>query len=438
MNEIDTKLFDQQLKSFLKNPAVIDGGLPVRESPFPCRDVSNKQALDKIKQVFEHYWAKNQDIPYQADFESVYCDEFSEYHGGGYADAVSSGSVAVYIALKLLDLPHNAKIAVSPVTDPGAISAVLFAGLIPVLVDSEKGQFNISATTLKETLEQNSDVSAIMLTHVGGIPLNMLDVMKVANKYDLDVVEDCSQAHGAEVNGQKIGTFGRVAAYSTMFTKNHSTGSSGGVVLCSTKDDYWEVRSLADRKKPFSDPNFNPRAPGSFLGPGLNFNSNEIACALGSLSLEVLDKTIDERQKKVDLLTRLLFRSKLFSPLSVPLNVKTSYFFCTLVISNELSEKVIEELKDVLVLEGVSLNVDYKYVVSEWGWLKRLMPNLSSTPNATNLRKRSVNVLFHEKYSDADIKDLALVIYRAEHQITNKNNIDFNDSLVNLTFKNNK
>jgi dTDP-4-amino-4,6-dideoxygalactose transaminase len=423
MSKIDNKLFQQKLKILLTKPAVIDGGLPLRENAFPCRDASSPRALDKVKQVFEHYWQKNQDIPYQADFEETYCKAFSAYHSGGFVDAVSSGSVAVYLALAVLDLPHGSKIGISPVTDPGAVSAVLLAGLVPIIVDSAPGDFNISADTLNAALISDPEIKATLLTHVGGIPLNMFDIMAVAKQHFVEVVEDCSQAHGAEVLGKKVGTFGRLAAFSTMFTKNHSTGSSGGVVLCSSEKDYWTLRSLADRQKPFSDPAFDPRDPGCFLGPGLNFNSNEIACALGSLSLGDLDETISKRQEKVNLMRDLLSQSSLFSLLTFPDNLKPSYFFCTLSITEKLSESEVNQLKDTLHQEGVSLNVNYKYVVSEWNWMKKLFPRMPLTTNASNFRKRSINVLFHEKYSDADMQDLALAILRAEFRMIKETDI---------------
>lgn len=393
---------------------VIRGGKLLRSAPFPCRDVMGKDALKCVEGVFRHYWQAHQDVPYQAHFEAQYCEQFARYYGGGFADAVNSGSVAVYLTLMALGLEKDSKVMISPVTDPGSVSAVFMAGYQPVVADAEAGLFNIGPDTVNNCLVEHPDIKAALLTHVGGLPIDMPAISTLLAQNDIELIEDCSQIHGGKIGDKFIGTFGRFAAFSTMFTKNHTTGSTGGVVLCFDEADYWLIRGLADRQKPFNAEHFNPRDPGGFLGPGLNYNCNEIACALGMKSLAVLDSVIARRQEQANTFNAALRHSAAYVPIDVIDGGVASYFFLNVNLSNTLTDAQVDRLKAALTAEQSSINQDYRYVVCEWDWFRKYAVFQSKTPNAILQRQRSINILYHEKYSDADIKDVLLAMHRAE------------------------
>ncbi|GEA11675.1 DegT/DnrJ/EryC1/StrS family aminotransferase [Alteromonas sp. KUL49] len=407
--------FDKASLEVLISKPVVVGGSPVRHSPFPCRDVMGKEALAQVEKVFEFYWQQQQDVPYQAHFEDEYCKAFADFYGGGYADAVNSGSVAVYLAVQALNLAPGAKVLVSPVTDPGSVSAVMLAGLTPVICDSASGSFNLDAETINQAIDEHGqDIQAAVLTHVGGLALDMPAICKILSKHQIRLIEDCSQIHGGSISGKMVGSFGEFAVFSTMFTKNHTTGSTGGVVLCQDESDYWVVRGLADRRKPFGNEGFNQRDPGSFLGPGLNYNANEISCALGLQSLNTLPSVIETRQRQVDYINTLLANSETFVPVLPIEQSVSSYFFHNVKLSDNLSDHQVERLKHALHGEQTSINPDYRYVVSEWDWFKEQAGCQSSTPNATRHRQRSINILFHEKYTDEDLESIVVSLLRAE------------------------
>src|SRR5699024_4098238 len=113
----------------------------------------------------------------------------------------------------------------------------------------------------------------------------------LGKKHNIPVVEDCAQAHEAKINGQLVGTFGDIAAFSTMFGKHHSTGGQGGVVF--TKDEalYKRARQASDRGKPFGLPAgaTNPIA-------SLNFNLNDLAATIGREQLKKLPGLVERRR----------------------------------------------------------------------------------------------------------------------------------------------
>ena len=165
--------------------------------------------------------------------ELAYEQEFAAYMGGGYVDMVNSGTTAVFAAVGALQLPAGSEVIVPPITDPGGAMPVALLNLVPVVADAAPGTFNAGAAEIEAVI--TSRTSGIVIAHIAGEPCDMAAIMAVADKHNLPVIEDCAQAHGARFNGQLVGTFGAIAAVSTMSGKHHATGPQGGVVF--SKDE---------------------------------------------------------------------------------------------------------------------------------------------------------------------------------------------------------
>ena len=221
--------------------------------------------------------------------EQAYCEAFARYLGGGYADAVNSGTNALYVALQALDLEPGSEVIVPPVTDPGGMMPVPLTMCIPVPADSDPGSILTSAEQIRTVLTDRT--SAIVVTHLGGHPVDMDPIIELAAERQIPVVEDCAQAHGAVYKGRMLGTLGTISAFSTMFGKHHSTGGQGGVIF--TRDPLLLVkaRQVGDRGKPFGIPN----SDGNLLA-GLNFNQTEINMAIGRVQLDKLPASIRARR----------------------------------------------------------------------------------------------------------------------------------------------
>ena len=395
-----------------KSDLALYGGSPVRTKPLAYRALFGKQELRAIGRVFHDSWENKQDFGYQGKFEDEYTSAFCSFQGGGYADAVCSGSVAVYLAVSALELEVGSEVILSPVTDPGCVSAVILAGLQPVLADSSPEQFNIGPEQFEDAITPNT--RAAVLTHTGGIPIEMDRIMELAHRYHIKIVEDCSQAHGALYKGKKVGCFGDIAAFSTMFSKNHATGGCGGLVYTLNEDYYWKVRTLADRGKPFYKKGFDPKDPSEFLYPALNFNLDELSCAVGISTLSRLPEVINKRYliaKKID---EYLKSSTVVSPCSKNPSSQPSLFFHTVKVDISRLKASKVEFAKAVAAEGISINPDYRYVVSEWKWMKNYLSIRETAPNAINFRNRTFNILFNENFSNLDIKDIVNSILKVE------------------------
>src|SRR6185369_11540136 len=147
-------------------PLAIHGGEKVRKTPMPARLALGDAEVAMINRVLEHYRQRQIDPGYQGVFEKRYTDLFVEMMGGGFADAVATGTASLYVALAALDLPKGSEVMISPITDPGSLSAIILNGLKPRLCDSKPDSYNIGADQVTQRLGPN--VSAICLVHSAG------------------------------------------------------------------------------------------------------------------------------------------------------------------------------------------------------------------------------------------------------------------------------
>lgn len=390
----------------------IHGGAPLRARPLPARRQFGPEELERVREVFEASWECGWDFGYQGRFEEQYVRAFCDFLGGGHADAVNSGSAALLAALAALEIPAGGEVVFSPVTDPGGITPAIFLGLSPRLADSSPGSFNVGPAEFEAALTGRT--KAAVITHLGGIPVDMDAVMEIARARGVAVVEDCSQAHGTLLRGKPVGTFGDIAVFSTMFGKTHSTGGCGGVVYTADRDLHWKARHMADRGKPFERPGFNPKDPGEFLGPGLNLNQDELSCAIGTSTLGKLPRTIEARMEIGLALNRGLAGMRAVRPLPWPAHVRPSLFFLGVGVDPGRLSVPKEEFARAVAAEGIWVNPDYRYVAAEWPWLAEHLPPGTTTPNASRFREESFNILFNERFTGNDVSDVLACVAKVD------------------------
>lgn len=154
--------------------------------------------------------------------------EFAKYHRMEYATATSFGRVAFHYILRALNLPAGSEIIFPALTFWAVPEMARRNGLRPVFVDVNPSTFNLDPAKLEAALTERT--RAIVPTHLYGLPCAMSEVMKIAEKYDLVVIEDCAQAIGAQYRGQRVGTFGTASFFSFQLLKGINT-YGGGIVL---------------------------------------------------------------------------------------------------------------------------------------------------------------------------------------------------------------
>ena len=392
----------------------IDGGKPVRAKPMPKRIAMGAAEKAMLNEAVSAYEVEGIDPGYQGIFEKRYTDDFVDYMGGGYADAVATGTGAVFIAVAALNLPKGSEVIVSPTTDPGTLSAIILNNLVPRLADAKPGSYNMGAQQITERLSPN--VSAILVVHSTGQATEIDKIMALAKERQLPVIEDCSQAHGATVMGKPVGAFGDIAAFSTMYRKIHMTGGSGGVVYSRNLDLFRSALAYADRGKPRWQTDFNDRNPANYLYPALNWNTDELSCAIGIASLKRLNDTIVKRLTFVSELAAYLaemdtiFRLYAWTPCDAP-------FILPIYVDLKQTEFSKKQIAEAVKAEGIDLNPHYSYLVCEWQWIKPYLADDFATPNAVTARDASFCLYLNENYGFEEAADTAAALLKVSRAL---------------------
>jgi dTDP-4-amino-4,6-dideoxygalactose transaminase len=159
--------------------------------------------------------------------------EFADYVGAKYCVGLASGLDALWIAFRVLGIGPGDEVIVQGNTYIASVMGITINGATPVIIDPDE-YFHIDASKIEEKITDRT--KAILVVHLYGQASNMKPIMDIAHKYNLKVVEDCAQSHGAKFNGQTTGTFGDIGCFSFYPSKNlGGFGDGGGIVTSDSK-----------------------------------------------------------------------------------------------------------------------------------------------------------------------------------------------------------
>jgi perosamine synthetase len=398
-------------------PLAIHGGAKSRQAPMPTRFAMGPDERRMLELALDYYAERNLDPGYEGHFEKHYTALFAEMMGGGYADAVASGTAALFVAIAALELPKGSEVIVSPITDPGTLSAIVLNGLRPRLVDTAPDSFNVGLEQLEARITPN--VSAAVIVHALGFAADIDLMVEAAHAKGIKVVEDCSQSHFAKRCARPVGTFGDISAFSTMYRKAHMAGASGGMVYSGDRGLFEKALVYADRGKPRYRDEFDDRDPSTYLAPALNFNTDELSCAIGIASLQRLPETMIKRLSFAsDFVSRLRDASSVceahrFMPAASP-------FVYPVFVNGEAISCSPIEFAEAVRAEGIGLNSHYKYLVYDWNYIRRHLADDFDPPNARKIRDRSFMLYLNEKYGEQESRDAVKAIVKVERYFGRK------------------
>ena len=171
-------------------------------------------------------------------------EEFAEYHQARHCVGVANGTDGLEIALESLNLPKNSEIIVPSNSFISTAEAVSRAGHKVVFCDCDHNNYTISISSLKSKITPNT--KAIMAVHLYGHPCDMDQVVEIAKEYNLKVIEDCAQAHGAEYKGKKIGAIGDAGVFSFYPGKNLGAYGDAGAIITNNDQVAQKTRMIAN------------------------------------------------------------------------------------------------------------------------------------------------------------------------------------------------
>jgi len=291
---------------------------------------------------------------------------FAGYIGTKYAVMLNSGSSANLLALSVLTnpkfsgkIPLGSEVITPAVTWVTTVYPISNVNLVPTLVDIELDSLNIDVDGIRKAITDKT--RAIMPVHLLGNPAKMDEIMEIASKYDLYVIEDTCEAHGAEINEKKAGSFGDISTFS-FFLSHHITTIEGGMLLTDSEEIYemakamrafgWirDLRNKDDIAKSF--PGLDDRF--LFINMGYNFRPTEIQGAFGIHQIAKLDKFIRIRRENAEywnkrlsvfsdyLITHSERRGTKHSSFAYPITVKPNPHFSRKDLVQYLEKNMIE------------------------------------------------------------------------------------------------
>jgi len=275
-------------------------------------------------------------------FESA----FAKFAKVKHAIAVNSGTAALHMALLSAGTTSGDEVIVPSFTFVATAEAVALIGARPVFVDIDPSTYNISPEKVEGAI--TSKTKAIVPVDLYGLPADMEAISKIAKKYDLTVIEDAAQAHGALYKGKPPGAFADMACWSFYASKNMTTGE-GGMVTTNSDEFAEKLRSIRVHGEKES-------YVSSMLGH--NYRMPEIEAAIGYVQLQKLPKFLEKRRRNAELLTERLREAKDLQLPTEPPGYKHSWYLYTVRLSGAdatARNRILEELRK----RGIGASVYY-------------------------------------------------------------------------------
>lgn len=262
-----------------------------------------------------------------AEFEK----EFAAYCGAKYCVGLASGLDALWIAFRVLGIGEGDEVIVQGNTYIASVMGITINGATPVFVEPD-AFYNIDVTKIEEKITERT--KAILVVHLYGQASNMTEIMRLAEKYNLRVVEDCAQSHGAKWNGQMTGTFGDVGCFSFYPSKNLGAFGDGGAVVINDE--------ILDKKfRVFRNYGSEKRYHNMIIGA--NSRLDEMQAALLRVRLSHLDEINAERADIAAAYTAAINNEKVLLP---QIRTGASSVFHQYVVRTDDRDKFMNYLQD--------------------------------------------------------------------------------------------
>lgn len=283
----------------------LHGGPKVRTRPFPSYPVMGREEREGVLSVLKTgklsgFIAKAGDFflggPKVRELESLFCD----YFGSRYAMAVNSATAGLHAALAACGVGPGDEVIVPPYTMSASAAAVLMCNAVPRFVDIQEDNFCLDPEKIEKAVTRRT--RAIVVVHLFGHPARMKEILKIARRHKLKVVEDCAQAPGAQYEGRYVGTLGDVGVFSFNQHKTITTGE-GGVVLTSDDALALKIRLVRNHGEAVVE-DMGVKDISNTLG--WNYRMTELEAAVGCAQFRKLDPLTARRQQLAAVLTREL------------------------------------------------------------------------------------------------------------------------------------
>ena len=309
------------------NKLALFGGQKVRDKPFPHHPVIGDEEKKAVQEVLDSGRLSSFIAAPGENFlggEKIRGFEtlFREYHGTKYAVAFNSATAALHAAVVACGVQPGEEVITTPYTFTSTATSVLMNNSIPVFADIKEDTYNIDPTEIEKNISPLT--RAIIPVHLFGNPADMDEIIEIADKHDLKVIEDCAQSPGALYKGKLTGTLGDCGIYS--FTENKNITSGEGGMLVTDDEEIAEIARLVRNHGEAVIAGQKRSYKSTILG--WNYRMTEVDAAIGIEQFKKLNYFTDERIRLADYLAEGLKGVEgLKMPVVYPNNKHVYYVF---------------------------------------------------------------------------------------------------------------
>ncbi len=222
-------------------------------------------------------------------------EEIAAYHNVHHGIGLASGTDSLHLCLKALGIKQGDEVITTPFTFIASAESIAYVGAKPVFVDIKEDTFNINVSKIEENI--TAKTTAIVIVHLFGQSVDMTEVLEIANKYNLYVIEDCAQAFGAKYRNIPVGSMGSAGCFSFYPSKNLGAYGDGGMMISNNADIINKVRLLR---------NHGTVGPYEHRFLGYNSRLDEIQAAILRIKLKHIDEYNQKRSNIADIYTSIL------------------------------------------------------------------------------------------------------------------------------------
>ncbi len=365
----------------------------IKHVPFLDLKTQNIKIFPKVERKLDDIISNSRFVcgKYVKEFE----ERFADYLGAKFCIGVNSGTSALIVALMAIGLKPSDEVIMPVNTFIATAEAVSILGGKPVFVDIHPDYYTIDVNQIEDKITEKT--KAIIPVHLYGQCADMDPIMEIARKYNLWVIEDACQAHGAEYKGRKAGTIGHIGCFS--FYPGKNLGSWGEAGACVTSSE-----ELAEKMYKIRNHGGIIKYQHDILGG--NFRMEEIQGAVLTEKLKYLDEFNSIRKHVADLyreqLKELEDRGIIKLPKEAPYSKHVFHLF---VIRTIYRDKLMSSLKENHIGWGIHYP-DPLHMLS-------MYKSSENFPVAENISKKIVSIPIHEYVTDADVKRITRVIKSA-------------------------
>ena len=377
-------------------------------SNWPEYKINEINAVKKILNSGKvNYWTGNENKKFENNFQNFFKIK--------KAIAVSNGTAGLYLAVKALNLKKNSEIIVTPRSYYASASCILLNNCVPKFVDISLENQNISIHDLNKKISNKT--KAIICVHLNGYPCDMEEIMKIAKRKNIYVIEDCSQAHGAKIKNKFVGSFGDIGVWSFCQDKIMSTGGEGGMVATNSEKLFEKIWTLKDQGRNFKKIKKLKSNKFRYIHDyiGFNFRMTEMQAKIGNIQLSNLNKWVRKRNTNALLIMKFLSKyPKIFNKFS--LKKEYTHSFYRLCVSLKVSKKKINFFLKQCQAKGLPISTGPCPEIYKEKLFKKQLGKNFHLKNANFLSGRTLSFLVDHTISN---KKLSIYLKKIKPLISN-------------------